>query len=126
MISNLTDALVVLVVFILLMGGERDISGHIKEIGKFVGNIRKAESNFRRELARELNLEELGAGELAGVRGDMSRAFADGADPPRAPRASPQDARVRELEEEVRRLRAELEELRSRARSEDGRNVQGG
>ncbi|MGC8695256.1 MAG: hypothetical protein ACP5UD_02460 [Conexivisphaera sp.] len=128
MLGSLTDALIVIVVAILLLGGERDVSGHVKEIGKLIGNIRKSERDFRNEITRELNLEELtgigdevtrgvagdveGMGRGAGGTGGVSRARPY----PRGSSVQPQqDARVRELEEEVRRLRMELEELRSRS-----------
>ncbi len=125
MLGSLTDALIVIVVAILLLGGERDVSGHVKEIGKLIGSIRKSERDFRNEITRELNLEELtGIGNevTRGVAGDVEEMGRGAGGVSRArpyPRGSSvqpqQDARVRELEEEVRRLRMELEELRSRS-----------
>jgi Sec-independent protein translocase protein TatA len=102
----------------------------VKEIGKLIGNIRKSERDFRNEITRELNLEELtGIGDevARGVAGDVEGINHGGGGVSRArpyPRGSAaqpqQDARVRELEEEVRRLRMELEELRSRSVSGSG------
>jgi|GEM_PF-418742 len=127
MIGSLTDALIVVIVAILLLGGERDISGHVRELGKFVGNLRRSEREFRRELMRELNAEELrGIGDevARGVAGDVGaevRAGPARARPHAGQPTAPDDPRVRELEEEVRRLREELEALRSgRVRGGDG------
>ncbi|MGC8970377.1 MAG: twin-arginine translocase TatA/TatE family subunit [Conexivisphaera sp.] len=110
MLGSLTDALVVVVVAILLLSGERDLSGHLREIGKFVGNLRRSEQELRRELSRELNL-----GELAGIGRDAAAVGLEEPPARRPPQPRRDDERVRELEEEVRRLRAEIEELRRRA-----------
>ncbi|MGC9192190.1 MAG: twin-arginine translocase TatA/TatE family subunit [Conexivisphaera sp.] len=115
MLGSLTDALVVVVVAILLLSGERDLSGHLREIGKFVGNLRRSEQELRRELSRELNLGELNLGELAGIGRDAAAVGLEEPPARRPPQPRRDDERVRELEEEVRRLRAEIEELRRRA-----------
>jgi sec-independent protein translocase protein TatA len=127
MIGSLTDTLILIAVAILLLGGERDISGQLRELGKFLGNLRRSEQEFRRELMRELNVEELRGigGEVArGVAGDVGaevRAWPARARPYAGQPTAPDDPRVRELEEEVRRLREELEALRSgRVRGGDG------
>jgi len=119
MIGSLTDVLIVVVVAILLLGGERDVSGQVKELGKFVGNLRKSEQEFRKEITRELNMEELtGIGDevARGVAGDVgaeARAGPARARPYARQPTAPDDPHVRELEEEVRRLREEIEELKS-------------
>jgi len=101
--GSLTDALIVIVVAMLLLGGERDIPGQVRELGKFAGNLRRSEQEFRREIMRELNVEELkGIGDevARGVAGDVgaeARAGPARARPYARQPTAPDDQRVREL-----------------------------
>lgn len=55
MIGNLGDFLVVVVVFILLMAGDKNAAKNAKSIGKFLGELRSRQNEFKNELMRELN-----------------------------------------------------------------------
>ncbi|BDB97529.1 hypothetical protein [Saccharolobus caldissimus] len=55
MISNVGDFLVVLVVFILLLAGDKNAGKTAKSIGKFLSQLRKSQEEFKNELIREIN-----------------------------------------------------------------------
>ncbi|MCL4344410.1 MAG: translocase [Nitrososphaerota archaeon] len=93
MLGSLSDTLIIIVVAILLLGGEKDISGTVKNIGKYWNQIRNSENDFRKEITRELS--------------DMDMNMND---PPR--QAS--DIRVRQLERQVRELQDELERMKKK------------
>jgi sec-independent protein translocase protein TatA len=93
LLGSLSDTLIIIVVAILLLGGEKDISGTVKNIGKYWNQIRNSENDFRKEITRELS--------------DMDMNMND---PPR--QAS--DIRVRQLERQVRELQDELERMKKK------------
>lgn len=96
MIGNLGDFLVVVVVFILLMAGDKNAAKNAKSIGKFLGELRSRQNEFKNELMRELNSidEDEKVVQSKYVR-DLS-----------------QD-RVKELEMKIRQLQEELQRLKS-------------
>ena len=96
MIGNLGDFLVVVVVFILLMAGDKNAAKNAKSIGKFLGELRRRQNEFKNELMRELNSidEDEKVVQSKYVR-DLS-----------------QD-RVKELEMKIRQLQEELQRLKS-------------
>ncbi|MEM3854092.1 MAG: hypothetical protein QXG99_00935, partial [Conexivisphaerales archaeon] len=90
MLGSLSDTLIIIVVAILLLGGEKDISGTVKNIGKYWNQIRSSENNFKREITRELNQvdPEINMNDM--FTGNVYR------------QTSSNDARVRDLERQVR------------------------
>ena len=96
MIGNLGDFLVVVVVFILLMAGDKNAAKNAKSIGKFLGELRRRQNEFKNELMRELNSidEDEKVVQSKYVR-DLS-----------------QD-RVKELEMKIKQLQEELQRLKN-------------
>ncbi|MEM4884019.1 MAG: hypothetical protein QXO77_00660 [Saccharolobus sp.] len=96
MIGNLGDFLVVVVVFILLMAGDKNAAKNAKSIGKFLGELRRRQNEFKNELMRELNSidEDEKVVQYKYVR-DLS-----------------QD-RVKELEMKIKQLQEELQRLKN-------------
>ncbi|AAK40804.1 Hypothetical protein SSO0483 [Saccharolobus solfataricus P2] len=105
MISNLSDFLVVVVVFILLMAGDKNAGNTTKSIGRFLGEIRKRQNEFKNELMRELNSVE--ATNNTPFTGSNFKYV----------KVTNQE-RVKELEAQIKRLQEELERLKA----SDGKN----
>ncbi|WP_338600753.1 hypothetical protein V6M85_12590 [Sulfolobus tengchongensis] len=100
MINNLSDFLVVVVVFILLMAGDKNAGKTARSIGKFLGEMKKRQEEFRSELMRELNsVDENPTTTFKYVK-------------------SVSEDRVKELEAKIRQLQEELERLKT----SDGKN----
>lgn len=95
MLGSLSDTLIIIFIAILMLGGEKDLSGTARKLGKMWGDLRRSESDFRREITRELNVDDLGID------------FTDSRKP-----YSPNDARVRELERQVRELQEEMKRMK--------------
>jgi len=55
MISNLEDTLVILLVALLLFGGDKKAVESVKNLGKMWGEFRRRQEELKRELIRELN-----------------------------------------------------------------------
>lgn len=97
MLGNLSDTLIIIIVAVLLLAGEKDLSGTMKNIGKYWNQLRRSESDFRNEITRELN----------GIDMDLDSAVSSS-----KPFMQASDARVRELERQVRELQEELERMK--------------
>jgi Sec-independent protein translocase protein TatA len=95
MLGSLSDTLIIIFISILMLGCEKDLSGTARKIGKMWGDLRRSERDFRREITRELNVDDLGID------------FSDNRKP-----YNPNDARVRELERQVRELQEEMERMK--------------
>ncbi|QGA67576.1 twin-arginine translocase TatA/TatE family subunit [Sulfolobus sp. E11-6] len=105
MISNLSDFLVVIVVFILLMAGDKNAGNTAKSIGRFLGEIRKRQNEFKTELMRELNsVEDTNNTQLTGASFKYVKVA--------------NQERIKELEAQIKRLQEELERLKA----SDGKN----
>ena len=102
MLGNLTDTLILVFVAILLLGGEKDLSGTFRKIGKWWGELKRSEEEFRKEINRE----------LSGI--DMSYSFTD--DSPSGSfgsyASSESEIKIRELERQVRELQEEIRRLK--------------
>ncbi|MGC8661204.1 MAG: Sec-independent protein translocase subunit TatA/TatB [Nitrososphaeria archaeon] len=96
MLGSLSDTLIIIVVAILLLGGEKDISGTVRNIGKYWNELRRSESDFKNEITKELDQVDLGI--------DMNSTS--------RPYRQTSDARVMELERQVRELQEELERMK--------------
>ncbi|AKA73778.1 twin-arginine translocase TatA/TatE family subunit [Saccharolobus solfataricus] len=105
MINNLSDFLVVVVVFILLMAGDKNAGNTAKSIGRFLGELRKRQNEFKTELMRELNSV------------DNTNSVPPSSSNFKYVKVTNQD-RVRELEAQIKRLQEELERLKA----SDGKN----
>ncbi len=102
MIGSLTDTLILIVAAILLLGGEKDLSGAIRNIGRYWQQMKRAETDFRKELNRELSEVDMNIEEPPKQYSRPSYAAQRTAD----------EARIRELEMQVKELQEELERLR--------------
>lgn len=96
MLGSLSDTLIIIVVAILLLGGEKDISGTVRNIGKYWNELRRSENDFKKEITKELDQMDLGI--------DMNTDS--------RPYRQTSDTRVRELERQVRELQEELERMK--------------
>ncbi|MGC9208943.1 MAG: twin-arginine translocase TatA/TatE family subunit [Nitrososphaeria archaeon] len=108
MLGSLTDTLILVFVVILLLGGEEDLSDTFRKVGKWWGELRRSEEEFRKELKKEL-------GDI-----DVNYSFTDNSNFDRSFKGytSNQDIRVQELERQVRELQEEIKRLKK----ENGEN----
>ncbi|ABP94969.1 MULTISPECIES: twin-arginine translocase TatA/TatE family subunit [Metallosphaera] len=119
MIGSISDLLIMVVVAILLLGGEKDLSGTVKNLGRTLSELRKRQNDFKNELMRELS-------ESGDITQEAKRSLSFNSDVtpavrplPRATQSTvPDDPRIRQLEEQIKRLQAELERLKKG----DGKN----
>jgi hypothetical protein len=113
MFGSLSDTLIVLIVAILLLGGEKNLAGTLKNLGKTLGELKRRQDEFKRELTRELS----GLGEVTEETKTTLASTSSQVTPAVRPMArrqtevSSQD-KVREIEEQIKRLQAELERLK--------------
>ncbi len=99
MLGSLSDTLIIIIVAVLLLAGEKDLSGTIRNIGKYWNQLRRSESDFKNEITRELNGMDL----------DINM---DDTVSSSKPFRQANDTRVRELERQVRELQEELERMK--------------
>ncbi|AWS00500.1 twin-arginine translocase TatA/TatE family subunit [Metallosphaera hakonensis] len=117
MIGSLSDALIMIIVAILLLGGEKNLSGTMRNLGRTLSELRKRQNDFKNELMRELS----DTGEVTqDIKGSLSF---DSEIRPMVKSVSkvnyqPVDPKIQQLENEIRRLQAELERLKKG----DGKN----
>ncbi|QKR00574.1 twin-arginine translocase TatA/TatE family subunit [Metallosphaera tengchongensis] len=117
MIGSLSDALIMVIVAILLLGGEKNLSGTVRNLGKTLSELRKRQDEFKRELMKELSE----TGDITQeVRNDLS--FNSNSGPMvrplyNLPKTS-EEEKIKQLEEQIRRMQAELERLKKG----DGKN----
>lgn len=96
MIGSLANTLLLIAVAILLIGGQGDISVAVRKIGRYWQQLRMAGASFREELAKELEEDRPdSAGQNTGVQLYYEK------------RISELEAQLRELQEEIERLRRE-------------------
>jgi len=113
MFGSLSDTLIVLIVAILLLGGEKNLAGTLKNLGKTLGELKRRQDEFKRELTRELS----GLGEVTEETKTTLASTSSQVTPAVRPmvrrqtEVSSQD-KVREIEEQIKRLQAELERLK--------------
>lgn len=111
MIGSLSDALIMIIVAILLLGGEKNLSGTMRNLGRTLSELRKRQNDFKNELMRELS----DTGEVTqDIKGSLSF---DSEIRPMVKSVSkvnyqPVDPKIQQLENEIRRLQAELERLK--------------
>ncbi len=106
MLGSLTDTLILVFVAILLLGGEGDLSGTFRKFGKWWGELKRSEEEFRKEITKELSDM------------DMNYSFTDNSTASRSYTNSNNDIRVKELERQVRELQEEVKRLKK----ENGEN----
>ncbi|BCS92960.1 twin-arginine translocase TatA/TatE family subunit [Metallosphaera javensis (ex Sakai et al. 2022)] len=116
MIGSLSDLLIMVIVAILLLGGEKDLSGTVKNLGRTLSELRKRQNDFKNELMRELS-------ESGDITQEAKRSLSFNTDVPAVRPVSrvtqaPEDPRIRQLEDQIRKLQAELERLKKG----DGKN----
>jgi len=97
LLSNLSDTLILIIVAVLLLAGEKDLSGTMKNIGKYWDQLRRSETDFKNEIIREVN----------GIDMDLDSTVSSS-----RPFVQASDARIRELERQVRELQEELERMK--------------
>ncbi|MEW9492561.1 MAG: translocase [Candidatus Aramenus sulfurataquae] len=120
MIGNISDFLIVLIVGILLLSGQKDISSTAKNIGKTLNQLKRTQEQFRQELAREIN------GGLGDVAEETKKSVVTDVTPMyrRVNKISPQpvttlpsngnkqEDKIKQIEDEIKRLQMELERLK--------------
>ncbi|MCI4455195.1 MAG: twin-arginine translocase TatA/TatE family subunit [Sulfolobus sp.] len=123
MISNLEDTLIVLLVALLLFGGDKKAVESVKNLGKMWGEFKRRQEELKRELMRELNeasepIRQVGSEVSKGVSEAGQTYYVR---PYSNFTPSNSEDKIRKLEEEIRRLQAELERLKAVERK-DGKN----
>ncbi len=119
MLSNISDFIIVLVVGILLLSGQKDVGGTVKNIGKALTQLKKTQEEFRQELARELNglgdvAEETRKSVVTDVTSTYNRVSKISPQPLRgvSNTSDSKEDKIRQLEDEIKRLQLELERLK--------------
>ncbi|AOL15911.1 hypothetical protein BFU36_03315 [Sulfolobus sp. A20] len=102
MLNNVNDFLVVLVVFVLLMAGQKDVGNTAKSIGRFIGELKKRQEEFRTELMRELNSASL-EDEKVNIPTKYVKSVNN----------TNNDEKVKEIEMKIRQLQEELKRLKN-------------
>ncbi|AWR95854.1 twin-arginine translocase TatA/TatE family subunit [Acidianus brierleyi] len=106
MLSNISDMIIIIIVGILLLGGEKDISGTVRNLGRTFQEFKKRQEEFRNELTREINNvgdipRQAGQSLVNDVSSSYSRRY-----------NSYNQEKINQLEEEIRKMQAELERLK--------------
>lgn len=106
MLSNISDMMIIIIVGILLLGGEKDISGTVRNLGRTFQEFKKRQEEFRNELTREINNigdipKQAGQDLISDVSSSYNRKY-----------NSYNQEKINQLEEEIRKMQAELERLK--------------
>ncbi|EZQ02063.1 MULTISPECIES: twin-arginine translocase TatA/TatE family subunit [Acidianus] len=127
MLGNLSDIFILVVVALLLMGGQKDISGTVRNIGKTLNEFKRRQAEFRNELERELSpVDEMAKDmrkDIYSISSETKRDLSDTPSYPSYPRlvrpasSINNEARIKELERQISDLQKELERLKN-----DGKN----
>lgn len=105
MIGNISDTAIIILVAILLLAGQKDVAGTVRNLGKTLEEIRRRQNEFKNEIMRELS-------ETGEVTNSIKKDLSD--EPIIRPYYQPtQDYKIKQLEEEIKRLQSELERLKS-------------
>ncbi|MCI2415355.1 MAG: translocase [Candidatus Aramenus sp.] len=119
MIDNISDFLIILVVGILLLSGQKDISGTVKNIGKTLNQLKRTQEQFRQELAREINglgdvVEETKKSVVTDVTPTYRRINKISPQPITTlpSNGNKQEDKIKQIEDEIKRLQMELERLK--------------
>lgn len=116
MIGNLADTAILLLVIILLLAGEKNVSETIRNVGKFYQELRRRQIEFTSELRRELaSLNEIRPDEVSHevrnvsheMRSELVRQVSFN-----SPVYQRYNDKIAQLESEIKRLKAELERLK--------------
>ncbi|MBW9141544.1 MAG: translocase [Candidatus Aramenus sp.] len=119
MLDNISDFLIVLIVGILLLSGQKDISGTVKNIGKTLNQLKRTQEQFRQELAREINglgdvVEETKKSVVTDVTPTYRRVNKISPQPVTTlpSNGNKQEDKIKQIEDEIKRLQMELERLK--------------
>ncbi|WP_162569067.1 Sec-independent protein translocase subunit TatA/TatB [Acidianus sulfidivorans] len=105
MIGNISDIIVVLIVGVLLLGGEKNVPQVMRNLGKAYEEFRKRQSEFTSELSRELkSIDE--------IRNDGNQELVKPISYRNYYQNTYNNNKINELENEIKRLQAELERLK--------------
>ena len=112
MMGNISDTLVLVLIAILLLSGQKDVAGTLRNLGKTIEEFKKRQNEFKSELLRELN-------ETNEIPKSIAREISseDYYNRYLKPTQSSNE-KIRELEEQIAKLRLELE----RMKKGDGKN----
>ncbi|MEL9970279.1 MAG: twin-arginine translocase TatA/TatE family subunit [Metallosphaera sp.] len=117
MIGSLSDALIMVIVAILLLGGEKNLSGTVRNLGRTLSELRKKQNEFKNEIMRELS-------EGGDITQETRSALSFDSEVPEVrpairPRPTQtEDPRIKQLEDQIKKLQAEVERLKKG----DGKN----
>ncbi len=108
MLSNISDMIIIIIVGILLLGGEKDISGTVRNLGRTFQEFKKRQEEFRNELTREINEvgdipRQAGQNLITDVSSTYNKKYNSN---------SYSQDKINQLEEEIKRMQAELERLK--------------
>ncbi len=105
MLGSLTDTLILVFIAILLLGGEGDLSGTFRKFGKWWGELKRSEEEFKKEITKELSDIDMNYSFNDNISNNF-RSYTNN------------DIRVKELERQVRELQEEVKRLKK----ENGEN----
>ncbi|MFP3130872.1 MAG: translocase [Nitrososphaeria archaeon] len=108
MLGSLTDTLILVFIAILLLGGQGDLSSTFRKVGKWWGELKRSEEEFRNELTKELG--DIDVNYYFTENNNFNKSFKG--------YTNNQDIRVQELERQVRELQEEVRRLKK----ENGEN----
>ncbi|MCY0883859.1 MAG: twin-arginine translocase TatA/TatE family subunit [Acidianus infernus] len=113
MIGDISDTLILVLVAILLLSGQKDVADTVRNLGKTIEEFRRKQNEFKTELLRELN-------ETNEIPKSIAREISleDYYNRYLKKPTQASNEKIRELEEQIAKLRLELE----RMKKGDGKN----
>lgn len=100
--GNLSDTLLLVIVAILLLAGKKDITGTARNIGKTLEEFKRKQNEFKNELLTELN-------ETGEVHKSIVKEITYDDYHYNYVKQTPSDEKMKRLEDEINRLKAEIE-----------------
>ena len=106
MMGNISDTLILVIIAILLLAGEKDVVSTARNIGKTIEEFRRRQNEFKNELLRELD-------ETTDVHRSIVKdmTYDDNYEYVRSPPQTSNE-KIKELEEQINKLKSEVERLK--------------
>lgn len=112
MVGDFFQTLILIMIAILLLAGEKDVASVARNIGKAIEELKRRQSEIKNELMRELNeVDEVNRSVVREMTYDDSYKYV-------RPSSQASSERIKELEEQINKLKLEIERLKKG----DGKN----
>ncbi|WP_187152705.1 Sec-independent protein translocase subunit TatA/TatB [Acidianus manzaensis] len=105
MIGNISDIIIVLIVGVLLIGGEKNAPQVMRNLGKAYEEFRRRQSEFTAELNKELK-------SIDDIRNEGNQELIKQISYTPQQQSYSYNNKISQLEEEIKRLQSELERLK--------------